>query len=194
MRGAGLEGVVVSTQLGPKQGAVPRPRLGEPLGEPGALTVVLLLQPAQDPEDSAFGDFEGVCLRGAVGKLLPGPQLPCGRFRLPSLTGAFLQLPLVIAGEAAPPSSALPRLLSPPHSLFLSPCSVRPAQELRVFVLALPFTSVTVGNLLPCSEPQSAHVTWGQTVLSPSHWKSPDFSGGSVNVFIGLKAKTNKTH
>lgn len=127
--GAGLERVVVSTQLGPKQGAAPRPRLGEPLGEPGALTVVLLLQPAQDPEDSAFGDFQGVCLWGAVGKLLPGPQPPCGRFGLPSLTGAFLQLPLVIAGEAAPPSSALPRLLSPPHSLFLSPCSVWPAQE-----------------------------------------------------------------
>lgn len=37
-----------------------------------------------------------------------------------------------------------------------------------MFVLALPFTPVTVGNLLPCSEPQSARVKWGNSSLSQS--------------------------
>lgn len=89
---------------------------------PRALTVALLLQPAQDPEDPSFWDFQGVCLLQVVGKLLPGPQPAYGRFHLSGLTGTFLELLLVIAGEAVPTSSAWPWLIHPPlPSLVLGP-------------------------------------------------------------------------
>lgn len=83
---------------------------------PRALTIILLLQPAQDSEDPSFWDFQGVCLLQVVGQLLPGPQLAYGRFHLSGLTGAFLQLPLVIAGEAVPAQLSL-ALFNSPSSL-----------------------------------------------------------------------------
>lgn len=83
---------------------------------PRALTIVLLLQPAQDPEDPSFWDFQDVRLLQVVGKLLPGPQMAYGRVHLSGLTGAFLQLPLVIAGEAVPTQLSL-ALFNPPASL-----------------------------------------------------------------------------
>ena len=117
------------TQLSPKWETMSQ-LLGLAVWAPRALTIVLLLQLAQDPEGSSFWDFQGVCLLQVVGKLLPGPQPANGRFHLLGLTGAFLQLLLVIAGEAVPPSSARPCLIHPPPPLlFLSPCSVWPAQE-----------------------------------------------------------------
>lgn len=85
---------------------------------PKALTIVLLLQPAQDPEDPSFWDFQ-VCLLGAVGKLLPGPQPAYGQLHLSGLTGAFLQLLLVIAGEVVPAQlspAVFKFTLLPPHS------------------------------------------------------------------------------
>lgn len=78
-----------------------------------ALTIVLLLQTAQNPEDPSFWDFQSVCLLWVVGKLLPGPQLACGHFHLSGLTGAFLQLLLVIAGEAVPTQLSVARCNSP---------------------------------------------------------------------------------
>lgn len=95
---------------------------------PKALTIVLLLQPAQDPENPSFWDFQ-VCLLGIVGKLLPGPQPAYGCLHLSGLTGALLQLLLVIAGEAVPTQLSLAVFNLPflPPSLFLSSCSVWPA-------------------------------------------------------------------
>lgn len=87
---------------------------------PKALTVVLLLQPAQDPEDPSFRDFQGVCLLGVAGKLLPGPQPAYGRLHLSGLTGAFLQLLLVIAGEAVSALLSLAAFSSPSSPLILS--------------------------------------------------------------------------
>lgn len=80
---------------------------------PRALTIVLLLQPAQDPEDPSFWDFQGVCLLQAVRRLLPGAQLACGRRHPSGLTGAFLQLPLVIARKAVPARLSLAICTSP---------------------------------------------------------------------------------
>lgn len=132
---------------------------------PRALTVALLLQPAQDPEDPSFWDFQGVCLLQVVGKLLPGSQPAYGRFHLSGLTGAFLELLLVIAGEAVPTQLSLAMFNSPSSSLTLpGACSVRPAleQEHRprswetwVLVPALLSTSVTMGMSLLCFKPQS---------------------------------------
>lgn len=84
---------------------------------PRALTIVLLLQPAQNPEDPSFRDFHGVCLLWVVGKLLPGPQLAYGRFHLSGLIGTFLQLLLVIAGDAVPTQLSLAVFNSPSSSL-----------------------------------------------------------------------------
>lgn len=86
---------------------------------PRALTIVLLLQPAQDPEDPSFRDFQGVCLLWVVGKFLPGPQLAYGRFHLSGLIGTFLQLLLVIAGDAVPTQLSLAVFNSPSSSLTL---------------------------------------------------------------------------
>lgn len=132
---------------------------------PRALTVALMLQPAQDPEDPSFWDFQGVCLLQVVGKLLPGSQPAYGRFHLSGLTGTFLELLLVIAGEAVPTQLSLAMFNSPSSSLTLpGACSVWPAleQEHRprswktwVLVPALPLTSVTVGMSLLCFKPQS---------------------------------------
>lgn len=97
---------------------------------PRTLTIVLLLQPAQDPEDPAFWDFQNVHLLQVVGKLLPGPQLAYGRVHLSGLTGAILQLPLVIAGEAVPAQLSL-AMYNSPSSLTLNACSVWPALEQR---------------------------------------------------------------
>lgn len=91
-------------------------RRAEPPTMPRALTIILLLQPAQDSEDPSFWDFQGVCLLQVVGHLLPGPQLAYGRFHLSGLIGAFLQLPLVIAGEAVPTQLSL-ALFNSPSSL-----------------------------------------------------------------------------
>lgn len=124
---------------------------------PRALTVALMLQPAQDPEDPSFWDFQGFCLLQVVGKLLPGSQPAYGRFHLSGLTGTFLELLLVIAGEAV--------FNSPSSSLTLpGACSVWPALEREhrprswetgVLVPALPLTSVTMGMSLLCFKPQS---------------------------------------
>lgn len=98
---------------------------------PRALTIVLLLQLAQDPEDPSFWDFQGVCLWQAVGRLLPGPQLAYSRLHPSGLRDAFLQLPLVIARKAVPARLSLTICTSP--SLSLNPCSVwaeKQAQEL----------------------------------------------------------------
>lgn len=84
---------------------------------PRALTIVLLLQPAQDPKDPSFWDFQGVCLLQVVGKLLPGLQPAYGRFHLLGLTGTFLQLLLVIAGEAVPTRLSLAMFNLPSSSL-----------------------------------------------------------------------------
>lgn len=86
---------------------------------PRALTVALLLQPAQDPEDPSFWDFQVVCLLRVVGKLLPGPQPAYGRFHLSGLTGTFLELLLVIAGEAGPTQLSLAMFNLPSSSLSL---------------------------------------------------------------------------
>lgn len=88
---------------------------------PRALTIVLLLQPAQDPKDPSFWNFHSVCLLGVVGKLLPGPQPANGRFHLSGLTGAFLQLLLVIAGEGVPTQLSLAVFNSPSASLLPEP-------------------------------------------------------------------------
>lgn len=68
---------------------------------PTALTIVLL-QPAQDLEDPAVWNFnKGFFLLWFQGKLLPGPKSAYGQFHLLGLSGNFLQLLLVIAGEVA---------------------------------------------------------------------------------------------
>lgn len=54
-----------------------------------------------------------------------------------------------------------------------------------MFIPALPFTSVTVGNLLPCPNLRSRPCEVGEG--SPSHWKPPDFSGGWVQQFYRVK-------
>lgn len=86
---------------------------------PRALTVALLLQPVQDPEDPSFWDFQAVCLLQVAGKLLPGPQPAYGRFHLSGLRGPFLELLLVIAGEAVPTQLSLAMFNSPSSSLTL---------------------------------------------------------------------------
>lgn len=126
--------------------------------ESRALTVALMLQPAQDPEDPSFWDFQGVCLLQVVGKLLPAPQPAYGRFHLSGLTGTFLELLLVIAGEAVPTQLSLAMFNSPSSSLTLpGACSVWPAleQEHRprswetwVLVPALPLTSCDHGHVI----------------------------------------------
>lgn len=129
--------------------------LGLAVPGPRALTVVLLLQLAQDPEDSSFWDFQDVCLLGIVGKLLPGPQPACGRFHLSGLKGAFLQLLLVIAEEAVPTQLNLAVFNSPSSSLPL-PEPLSPAQEqghkprsweIWVLVPALLLTSCDCGQV-----------------------------------------------
>lgn len=143
----------------------PRAR-GRELTRPGALTVVLLFQPAQDPEDPSFRDFQAVWLLGGVGKLLPGPQLAYGRLHLPGLTGTFLQLLLVIAGEAASTQLSLVAFYSPssplapsePLSCVASSGAGTQAQDLGdlgfspLLCHSLP---VTVGKSLPCFGLQS---------------------------------------
>lgn len=122
-----------------------------------ALTIVLLLQTAQNPEDPSFWDFQSVCLLWVVGKLLPGPQLACGHFHLSGLTGAFLQLLLVIAGEAVPTQLSVARCNSPSCLTLPNACSVWPvlerghkprSWETRVLVPALPLTSCDHGQVI----------------------------------------------
>lgn len=135
---------------------------------PRALTIILLLQPAQDPEDPSFWDFQGVCLLQVVGQLLPGPQLAYGRFHLSGLTGAFLQLPLVIAGEAVPaqlslalfnsPSSLTERLFYPASSgAHTSPGVRRPGFSSQL----LPLTSCDHGQVIALLWACHAYVKMG---------------------------------
>lgn len=138
---------------------------------PKALTIVLLLQPAQDPENPSFWDFQ-VCLLGIVGKLLPGPQPAYGCLHLSGLTGALLQLLLVIAGEAVPTQLSLAVFNLPSYPLTLSELlfclassgTGTPAQELGD--LSFGPSSVINSLSLPCFGLQSP---------GPSICKSHDF-------------------
>lgn len=159
------------------------------LPTPGALTVVLLLQPAQDPEDPSFRDFQGVCLLGVAGKLLPGPQPAYGRLHLSGLTGAFLQLLLVIAGEAASTQLSLsafnspsaPLSLSEPLFCLASSGTGTQAQVLGDWVLvpALPLTSHDCGHVTALLWAPVAPK--GKWFSLPCHCKSLDFSGLQVS-------------
>lgn len=119
------------------QGKRPGGQESRVLTMPKALTIVLLLQPAQNPEDPSFWDFQ-VCLLEVVRKLLPGPQPAYGQLHLSGLAGAFLQLLLVIAGEAVPTqlslavfsSSSSPLTVSEPLFCLASSGTGTQAQEL----------------------------------------------------------------